>query len=295
MEVSARFFFNYLFLFEVETVAELSSPGQLPKQKWLRNNMYLEKLSMKDRLAVVTGAGTGIGLACAEALAETGAAVLIADVDKEAARSAANRLTKSGYQVDWEQLDVTDSSAVNSSVKKIVDRYKKVDVLVNNAGIGKTFEPAEDMADEVWHATLDVNLNGLFWCCRAFGKEMLKAGRGAIVNIGSMSGEISNRPQEQAQYNTSKAAVHHLTRCLAGEWGDRGVRVNAVAPTYIETKLIAHVHNDPELSRHWIGGTPMKRMGRVDEVASVVQFLASDASSLMTGSVVLVDGGYTCW
>ncbi|MGB1915464.1 MAG: SDR family NAD(P)-dependent oxidoreductase [Paracoccaceae bacterium] len=257
--------------------------------------MYLEKYSMKNRLAVVTGAGNGIGFACAEALAESGALVFIADIDMEAARAAANKLSNLGYKTDWDQLDVTDSSAVNACAQKIVDRYGKVDVLVNNAGIGKTFEPAEDMKDEVWHATLDVNLNGLFWCCRAFGKEMLRAGGGSIVNLGSMSGEISNRPQEQAQYNTSKAAVHHLTRCLAGEWGERGVRVNAVAPTYIETKLIAHVHDDPELSHHWIGGTPMKRLGQADEVASVVQFLASDASSLMTGSVVLVDGGYTCW
>ena len=133
--------------------------------------MYLEKLSMKDRLAVVTGAGNGIGFSCAEALAESGATVFIADIDEEAARTAANRLSKSGYKADWDQLDVTNSSAVSSCVRKIVDRYGMVDVLVNNAGIGKTFEPAEDMTDEVWHAVLDVNLNGLFWCCRAFGKE----------------------------------------------------------------------------------------------------------------------------
>ena len=257
--------------------------------------MYLEKLSMTDRIAVVTGAATGIGFACAEALAEAGATVVIADLDEAGAQSAAINLVDSGYRADAEQLDVTDSIDVNGLVGRIIDRYGKIDVFVNNAGIGKSFEPAEDMTDEVWHATLDVNLNGLFWCCRAFGKEMLKAGRGAIVNLGSMSGEISNRPQEQAQYNTSKAAVHHLTRCLAAEWGGRGVRVNAVAPTYIETKLIAHVHDDPELAQHWIGGTPMNRMGRADEVASVVQFLASDASSLMTGSIVLADGGYTCW
>ena len=103
------------------------------------------------------------------------------------------------------------------------------DVLVNNAGIGKTFEPAEDMKDEVWHATLDVNLNGLFWCCRAFGKEMLRAGGGSIVNLGSMSGEISNRPQEQAQYNTSKAACLMLTKSLALELAP-AIRVNGISP-----------------------------------------------------------------
>ncbi len=257
--------------------------------------MYLEKLSMTDRIAVVTGAGAGIGLACAEALAEAGAIVVIADVDEASARIAASRLLDAGFRGDAERLDVSDSAGVNAVLREVLARHGKVDVLVNNAGIAKSFEPAEDMSDEVWLKTLDVNLNGLFWCCRAFGKEMLKAGGGVIVNVGSMSGEIVNRPQEQAQYNASKAAVHHLTRSLAAEWGGRGVRVNAVAPTYIETKLTAYVHDDPHLANYWVGGTPLNRMGRVDEVASVVHFLASDASSLMTGAVVLADGGYSCW
>ena len=110
-----------------------------------------------------------------------------------------------------------------------------------------------------------------------------------------MSGFVVNRPQEQANYNASKAAVHHLTRSLAAEWAPRGVRVNAVAPTYIETEMNKYVYDDPEMYRHWIGGTPMGRMGRPDEIASVILFLASDAASLMTGSIVLADGGYTCW
>ncbi len=126
-------------------------------------------------------------------------------------------------------------------------------------------------------------------------KHMLAAKSGSIVNIGSMSGFIVNKPQEQCYYNASKAAVHHLTKSLAAEWGSRGVRVNAVAPTYVATPLNAFVKNNPQMYDAWIGGTPMARMGEVDEVASVVLFLASDAASLMTGSVVLVDGGYTCW
>ena len=194
-----------------------------------------------------------------------------------------------------EPLEVTDAAAVQNAHDAIVDRHGRVDILVNNAGIAISNHPAETMTDQVWNKVIDVNLNGLFWCCRAFGRSMLKQGSGSIVNVGSMSGFIVNRPQEQVNYNASKAGVHHLTRSLAAEWGARGVRVNAVAPTYIETDMNTYVYDNPEMYRHWVGATPMNRMGRPDEVASVILFLASDASSLMTGSIVLADGGYVCW
>jgi NAD(P)-dependent dehydrogenase (short-subunit alcohol dehydrogenase family) len=257
--------------------------------------MYLDKFKLTDKIAVVTGAARGIGYAAVEAFCEAGATVVLTDINAELLEKAVSDLKAKGFKVEGEQLDVTDVERVKAVHDAILARHGRVDVLVNNAGIAISNHPAETMADEVWNKVIDVNLNGVFWCCRAFGKTMLERGIGSIVNVGSMSGFIVNRPQEQANYNASKAAVHHLTKSLAAEWGARGVRVNSVAPTYIDTEMNKYVYEDPEMYRHWVGGTPMNRLGRTDEVASVILFLASEASSLMTGSIVLADGGYVCW
>jgi len=257
--------------------------------------MYLEKLRLDGKIALVTGGAQSIGLATVEALAEAGATVIIADRDEAVARTGQASLKAKGYDVEITVMDVTDSARVNQVADEVVAKHGKIDILVNNAGIARSMTPAETVTDEHWLNVIDVNLNGTFWCCRAFGNYMLKAKSGVIVNIGSMSGFIVNKPQEQAFYNASKAGVHHLTKSLAAEWASRGVRVNAVAPTYINTALTAFVKDDPVMNEAWIGGTPMGRMGETDEIASVVHFLASDAASLMTGSIVSADGGYTCW
>ena len=257
--------------------------------------MYLEKFRLDGKVAVITGAGRGIGFATAEALSEAGALVVVTDMDGAAADSARDRLLAKGRQAASARLDVTDPRQVESVCAALIEAHGRVDILVNNAGIAISFIPAETMDDASWLKVLDVNLNGLFWCCRAFGGAMLKAGGGVIVNVGSMSGDIVNYPQEQANYNASKAAVHHLTRSLAAEWAARGVRVNSVAPTYIATDLTKAAAADPEISKHWLGGTPMGRLGQPEEIASVILFLAGEAAGLMTGAVVSVDGGYTCW
>jgi NAD(P)-dependent dehydrogenase (short-subunit alcohol dehydrogenase family) len=257
--------------------------------------MYLDRFNLKGRVAVVTGGAQGIGLACVEALSEAGAYVYIADRNLKIAQEAQAAMKAKGYAGDVIEMEATDSKQVDAAAARMMAEKGRVDILVCNAGIARSQTPAEDVTDEHWLNVIDVNLNGLFWCCRAFGKTMLAAGRGSIINIGSMSGFIVNRPQQQAHYNASKAAVHHLTKSLAAEWGARGVRVNAVAPTYINTPLTAHARSNEAMMGAWIDGTPMARMGEPDEIAAVVLFLASDASSLMTGSIVLADGGYTCW
>jgi NAD(P)-dependent dehydrogenase (short-subunit alcohol dehydrogenase family) len=257
--------------------------------------MYLERFRVADRVAVVTGGAQGIGLSCVEALAEAGARVVIADLDAERTAKARTELQAKGYAVGGVQMDVTDSKTVKAAAAKIVGEMGRIDILVCNAGVAISGPAAEVVTDEQWLRVMNVNLNGLFWCCREFGDYMLRAGRGVIVNVGSMSGLIVNKPQGQIAYNASKAGVHHVTKSLAAEWASRGVRVNAVAPTYINTPMTAYAANDKAMSSAWMDGTPMGRMGETSEVASVVLFLASDASSLLTGSIVVADAGYTCW
>ena len=253
--------------------------------------MYLEKYNLKGRTAVVTGGGQGIGFACAQALGEAGAKVVVAEKIPERAEAAVNQLRALKIDASGAPLDVTDSAAVEALAERIGDAT----ILVNNAGVAISDVRAEDTSDEHWRFHMAVNVDGVFYCCRSFGKRMLAKGKGSIVNIGSMSGFIVNKPQPQSFYNASKAAVHHLTKSLAAEWGARGVRVNAVAPTYIETPLTKFGMENKPMADVWIEMTPMARVGQPEEIASTVLFLASDAASLLTGSIVLADGGYTCW
>lgn len=256
---------------------------------------YIDKYNLTGRVAVITGGGRGIGLACAEALAQMGARIVILERDAAIAADGVAKLVAQGAKAEWRLVDVTDERAVAAAAEAIEGEVGAVDCLICCAGIAISGVAAEDATPEQWRKVIDINLNGVYWACQSFGRFMLGRRRGSIVNIGSMSGIIVNKPQEQASYNASKAAVHHLTKSLAAEWATRGVRVNAVAPTYIETPLTRYGMQNDTLRNTWIEMTPMARVGQPDEIASVVLFLASDAASLLTGSIVVADAGYTCW
>ena len=257
--------------------------------------MYLDKFKLNGRTAFVTGGGRGIGLASAEALLEAGARVVISDHNADLLEAGRKELTGKGYEIGTMLLDVTDSKGVGRAAAEANARYGSIDILIANAGIAWPDTPGESMDDDVWLKVVDVDLNGAFWSCREFGRAMLERGRGSIVTLGSMSGLISNKPQRQVHYNAAKAAVHHMTRSLAAEWAERGVRINCIAPTYVDTFMSRGGFTEPDKFPVWMDMTPMKRVARPDEVASVILFLATDASSAMTGSVVVVDCGYTIW
>ncbi|ABF44294.1 short-chain dehydrogenase/reductase SDR (plasmid) [Deinococcus geothermalis DSM 11300] len=255
----------------------MTSTAQMPH--------ILDLFRLDGRHALVTGGAQGIGFEIARGLAQAGARVTIADLNPDVGEGAARELDGT-----FERLNVTDADAVADLARRLPD----VDVLVNNAGIVRN-APAEDTPDDDWRAVLSVNLDGVFWCCREFGRTMLARGRGAIVSTASMSGLISNHPQPQAAYNASKAAVIHLTRSLAGEWASRGVRVNAVAPGYTATPLTRRGLETPEWRETWLKETPLGRLAEPREIAPAVLYLASDAASFVTGHTLVVDGGYTVW
>ncbi|HEY2671583.1 MAG TPA: glucose 1-dehydrogenase [Rugosimonospora sp.] len=250
----------------------------------------LESFSLAGKVAVVTGASRGIGRALAQALGEAGAAVAVTARTTEPAERAAGELRAAGITALPVSLEVTDPAQVDRMVQRVTHELGPIDVLVNNAGIS-IGRAALDTPDEVWREVLATNLDGVWYCCKAVGAQMVERGTGSIVNVGSMSGMIVNRPRWQPPYLASKAAVHQLTKALAAEWAPHGVRVNAVAPGYILTE--ASPVDQPEYREWCVEPAAMKRYGLPEELGPAVVFLASRASSFMTGSVLVIDGGYT--
>jgi NAD(P)-dependent dehydrogenase (short-subunit alcohol dehydrogenase family) len=250
----------------------------------------LDAFSLTGRVSVVTGAARGIGRALTQALAEAGSDVVLLVRDKDSVATAVQDLQGLGVTVLAVSADVADADQVERAVAEIVDRLGRVDVLVNNAGTC-IHRPALEVTPAEWRSVMEVNVDGLWHCSQAFGRQMVAQRSGVIVNIGSISAQIVNRPQWQPGYNASKAAVHQLTKSLAAEWAPYGVRVNALAPGYVKTEM-APV-DEPQFRQHWIEDAPMRRYAMPAELGPSVVFLASDASSFMTGSVLVVDGGYT--
>lgn len=247
---------------------------------------------LDGKCAVVTGAARGIGRAIAERLARAGAEVLVADRDEAEGAATAQAIVGAGGKAAFIALDVTDPAMVAQVVEMIYREHGAVDVLVNNAGIVRN-APAAEMSLDDWKSVIDIDLGGVFLCAQAFGRRMVAAGRGTMVNISSMCGEIVVHPQPQASYNAAKAGVNLLTKSLAVEWAKSGVRVNAVAPGYVGTELTLRGRSNPEWFDTWMRMTPMGRLGEPGEIANAVLFLAADASSYITGTVLAIDGGYT--
>jgi NAD(P)-dependent dehydrogenase (short-subunit alcohol dehydrogenase family) len=249
---------------------------------------------LDGQTALVTGAGSGIGQRLAVGLAEAGAAVACFDLPGSGgAAETLRRIEAAGLRALWAPGDVTSSDDLAAAVAACEAQLGRLSIAINCAGIANA-APAETMSRAQWQRMLDINLTGIFLSCQAEAAVMLPRKRGAIVNIASMSGSIVNRGLQQAHYNSSKAAVIHLTKSLAMEWCDRGVRVNAISPGYTATPM----NTRPEVAeqrKQFEADTPMGRMATVEELVGPAVFLVSSAASFCTGVDLLVDGGFVCW
>jgi NAD(P)-dependent dehydrogenase (short-subunit alcohol dehydrogenase family) len=247
--------------------------------------------SLDGKTALVTGGNQGLGKAFALALAQAGARVAIAGRREEANLAAVADAKKAGFDLVAITADITDDSQISAMTDRALSAFGgRIDILVNNAGVCFHAD-AFEVTDQQWDSVFDLNVRALWKTSLAVGAGMRDRRAGSIVNIGSMSGVIVNRPQWQPAYNASKAAVHHLTKSLAVEWAPYGIRVNAVAPGYVKTDMTPV--DRPEFQRYWVEDCPQQRFALPEEIAPSVVFLAGDAASFITGSILVAVGGYT--
>jgi NAD(P)-dependent dehydrogenase (short-subunit alcohol dehydrogenase family) len=255
--------------------------------------MTLPNFRLDGQTALITGAASGIGRGIAIGLAAAGADVACFDLPGSALEDVCAEIDTAGQRAIAVRGDVTDPDALRGAVDNAQNNLGPLTLAVNSAGIANA-APAEEMPLTQWQRVIDINVTGVFLSCQAEGQAMLEHGRGAIVNIASMSGSIVNRGLLQAHYNASKAAVAHLSKSLAMEWADRGIRVNCVSPGYTATPMNLR----PEVAEQvktFEADTPLGRMATVGELVGPAIFLLSEASSFCTGVDLLVDGGFTCW
>ena len=253
---------------------------------------YLNKFKLDNKISLVTGGAGGIGSEICKSLLDAGSKVIIADIDSKKSKKLLKK--NKNKNIEYYKLDSTSEKNIKSLSRFILKKYKRLDVLVNCVGICFNKE-AEKVKKKEWDKVINININSMFYVCKEFGKIFIKQKKGTIVNIGSNSGLIVDKPQPQASYNASKAAVHQLTKSLACEWSKYNIRVNAIAPGYVATEMTLLGRKKPHWFKYWIEMTPMKRLAEPSEIASVALFLASESSSYCTGSIISVDGGYTSW
>jgi NAD(P)-dependent dehydrogenase (short-subunit alcohol dehydrogenase family) len=258
----------------------------------------LDLFKLDGRIAIVTGGAQNLGRQHALALAEAGADVAICDLAEDAGRATQLDIEACGRRSWFQKVDVTRTDQIEAFIQSVTDRLGAIDILVNNAAIPSEGIPLHEVEDEQWRRILDVNLSSLFYFGKRVAQRMIAQGKGGrIINIASMNAFVIGNilPRHNVTYCVAKAGVAHLTRGMAAEWASAGIRVNAIAPGFIHTAQTAASAKIPEVLERNIASTPMKRYGHIDELKGVIVFLASDASSFATGSVVTVDGGYTIW
>ncbi len=254
---------------------------------------WLAKFSLEGKIALITGAGSGLGKEVAQGMAMSGAAVVLADINVEPVNALAAQMKAAGLSCIAAALDVTKTDEVQALVKKVVDEYGKIDVLANIAGIAKRM-PTEDFDEAAFDKIVDVNLKGSFLMLKYVGRQMLKQGGGSIINFASIAAVVAN-PNSMG-YSCSKGGVAQLTRTAGVEWASRGVRVNAVVPGTFFTPLLQQcIDDDPEYGKKMLERYPIGRFGAPEEIVGACVYLASDASSYATGHLLAVDGGCTAF
>ncbi|NYZ14397.1 glucose 1-dehydrogenase [Azospirillum sp. RWY-5-1] len=246
---------------------------------------------LSGSVAVVTGGGRGIGRSLAAGLAGAGAEVVLCGRTPEPLAATADELAAEGARVWWKTADVSREEDVAALAAAVLERSGRVDVLVNNAGINPIYRAAEETSEMEWRSIIDINLTGTFLCCRHFGTAMLARQRGSIINISSIGGHVALR--KTLPYCAAKGGLEQLTKVLAVDWAPSGVRVNSIAPGFVETELTVRVREHPKISQRLLGQTPMGRFCGTDELTGAAVFLASAASSYVTGHSLVVDGGWT--